>query len=590
MVDLLTSLSFFPQIKSSQPSQAATRSSQSSTSSGLPPKRPQMSPLVQSKFNPDSPTKVSKTLNQSDALNTSNQSNLSNTSNYSNLINSSKISIEAHTSQISKSSKLLNNSAPSPNSPAKGQIKPTAQDEDKLKVLKDSLIQYLEELDVIRPGTVDSDLLLSICRTGVLYADLVNRLEGKSEVIKGIERNPKNRTQALSNLTKTLEHLRSQEKMNSRFLWSAKEIVEGRQDSILGLLTDIKSLYSRPRVLPRPLNKSFDQSPSSSFMAKNEESASIQESFLQGKSKALRSYSASMRRTPAQTPSVSSKLSRPTSSKTLREASNPSNFLVSDKVKKSVLDWLEALGIVYTPTSNPYIDAIKNGTVLCELVRVLEGGAVKFNSAPRSARSILENFERSISVFLSKKQIDRSFLTSPKQMADNSEIVFAFIQVLAKFYPKAVSIEYQDHPLPYGALGIKRLEKSITLWVASMKIIQPDPEGFHELIPEIKSGVLLCVVVCKAFSVRIPSIVRSPKTELSIMNNIRKALDVLRKLPQMSQKYLYSGKEIYKGSAGVALGLFEDIHRCANGLQARKSGEEYHKDGPYLPKAPKCRN
>ena len=591
MVDLLTSLSSLTKIESRQPSQLPTKPSESSTTSGLPPKRPQMSPLIQNKFNSESPAKVSKVSNQSHASNVSNISNLSGVSKISNVFNVSNVSNGSHISQVSQLSKVSNESGSSPYHQMKNQSSMIEEedDEDKLQGLKESLIVYLEDLDVIRPGTVDSDLLINVCRTGVLYADLVNRLEGKAEVIKGIERNPKNRTQALSNLTKTLEYLRSQEKMNSRFLWSGKEIVEGRQDSICGLLADIKSLYSRPRVHPRPLNKSLSQSPNTSFIAKNEESPGLQESFLQEKSKALRSYSASMRRTPLQTPSVSSKISRPGSSKTVREASDPSNFTVSDEVKRQVLDWVEALGIVYVPTSNPYTDTLKNGLLMCELVRVLEGDLVKINPTPRSSRLIQVNFERSVQVFISKKEISRSFLTSPKHLADNCQVVLAFIQSLMKLYPKAVSQEYQDHPLPYGALGIRRLERSVASWVASMKVIQPDPENFHELIPEIKSGVLLCVVVSKAFSVKIPNIVRSPKTEQSIMNNIRRALDVLRKLPQMSQKYLYSAKEIFKGCAGVTLGLFEDIHRCANGLPARKSGEEYYKDGPYLAKEVKSR-
>lgn len=585
MIDLLTSLSSLPKIELSQPSQLPTKSSQSTTSSGLPPKRPQI------KSNAGSPSKLSKTLNQSLTSNTSNPSNQSSTSeskvNNSNPTNSSnsskftKFSNKPYTSHEPNSPNPKPSSSPYPSRGVQNQSVPTEQDDDKLKDQKVSLILYLESLDVIRPGTVDIDLLLSICRTGVLYADLINRLEGRSEVIKGVERNPKNRTQALSNLTKSLEYLRSQEKMSSRFLWSGKEIVEGRQEAICGLLADIKALYTRPRVLPRPLNKSFTQSPSSSFTGKNEES-SMQESFLKGKSTALRSYSASMKRTP--TPSVTSKLSRPGSSKTAREASDPTSFRVSDKAKRTVLDWLEALGIGYVATSNPYTDRLSNGLVLCELARVLEGDCVKSNPTPRSTRLIQENFERSLQVFICKREISRSFLANSKNLASNPEIVFAFLQELMKHYSKAVSIEYQDHPLPYGALGISRLEKSITRWVASMKLIQPDPENFHELVPEIKSGVLLCVVVCKVFSVKIRNIVRNPRTELSIMANIRKALEVLRKVPQMSQKYLYSAKEVFKGSAGVILGLFEDLHRCANGLPARKSGDEYYKDGPYLPR------
>jgi hypothetical protein len=471
-----------------------------------------------------------------------------------------------------------------PDSPAKTPNPGKAEEvEDKLKDLKSSIISYLEELDVIRPGTVDSDLLLNICRTGVLYADLVNRLEGKSEVVKGIERNPKNRTQALSNLNKTLEYLRSQEKMKSRYLWSGKEIVDGIEESICGLLSDIRSLYTRPKLITKS-NKSQNESPSSSFLSKNEESPGLPESFLQEKSRALRSYSASMKRTPTHTPSASSsRVSRPNSSTTGRKP-DPSSFSVSSEVKKMTLEWVEALGIVYLPTANPYTDTLKNGLLLAELVRVLEGDSVKVNPAPRSTKMIKDNFEKTVSIFTSKTALGQSFATSPKFLTENCEVVFAFIHSLMKFYPKAVSLEYQDHPLPYGALGIRRLEKSITRWVVSLNIIHPDPHDFHELVPEIKSGVLLCVIVAKVFAVKIPTIVKAPKTELSIMNNIRKALDVLRKMPSMSQKYLYSAKEIFKGCAGVTLGLLEDVHRCANGLPARKSGDDYYKDGPYLPK------
>ena len=66
----------------------------------------------------------------------------------------------------------------------------------------------------------------------MLFCDLVNRIEGRNEIIKGIERNPKNKTQALANINKVLEHLRSLPKMNSRYLWSGKDIVEGDENII----------------------------------------------------------------------------------------------------------------------------------------------------------------------------------------------------------------------------------------------------------------------------------------------------------------------------------------------------------------------
>jgi hypothetical protein len=66
------------------------------------------------------------------------------------------------------------------------------------------------------------------------------------------------------------------------------------------------------------------------------------------------------------------------------------------------------------------------------------------------------------------------------------------------------------------------------------------------------------------------------------MQNIRKALDVLRRQNKMSQKFTWAEKEIFEGKIGVILGLFEDLHRCFDGVAPRKRGDNYFYDGPYL--------
>lgn len=450
---------------------------------------------------------------------------------------------------------------------------------------KNDVICWLEELNVIRPGTVDPDLLVSICRTGVLYADLVNRLEGKLEVVK-VERNPRNRTQALSSVNKVLEFLRGQEKMKSRFLWAGKELVDGDEKAIWGLLADIRALYARPTVNCRQIGEKVLEN--RSFELENTDLSIVPEKFTKEKSKTLRSYSVSMRRTPTGSPSMStSRVSRPDSSKSVRVIPEYSQYFISDEHKKQAMDWVQALGVEYIPTSNTYTDSFKNGILVCELAKILELDPVKFNPAPRSMKLISENFTKALNVFTKKKSLPNTPFTSPLTLTEHPELIYTFIFNLKKQYPKSVPLDYQDHPLPYGALGIQQLEKSITKWIISLNILHPDPSDFHELVPEIKSGVLLCVVVSKAFNIKIPSIIKDPKSELSVMNNIRKGLDLLRKIPQMSQKYVYSAKEIYKGCSGVILGLFEDMHRCINGLPARKSGDEYYSDGPYLPKIEK---
>lgn len=43
---------------------------------------------------------------------------------------------------------------------------------------------------------------------GVFYSDLINRLNGKHDVLKGIDRNPKNVTAILTNFNKILDYFR----------------------------------------------------------------------------------------------------------------------------------------------------------------------------------------------------------------------------------------------------------------------------------------------------------------------------------------------------------------------------------------------
>ena len=97
-------------------------------------------------------------------------------------------------------------------------------------------MRWLESLRILRKNSLDPSILPDICRSGVLFCDLVNRLEGRSAPIKGLERNPKNKTQALANVNKMLTYMRKFPKMNSRYLWSSNDILQANENVIWGLL------------------------------------------------------------------------------------------------------------------------------------------------------------------------------------------------------------------------------------------------------------------------------------------------------------------------------------------------------------------
>ena len=58
------------------------------------------------------------------------------------------------------------------------------------------------------------------CKNGVFFFDLVNRLNGKAPIIKGVDRNPKNVTSILANLNKVLEYLRTFPRFCPRYFWA----------------------------------------------------------------------------------------------------------------------------------------------------------------------------------------------------------------------------------------------------------------------------------------------------------------------------------------------------------------------------------
>lgn len=91
------------------------------------------------------------------------------------------------------------------------------------------LTKWLQD-DVLLLGvhlTLES-LVLNLpkyCQNGILFADLVNRLQGREPVIKGLNRNPKSVTLIQSNIRKVLDYLGSFPRFSTRYLWAQDKIL-----------------------------------------------------------------------------------------------------------------------------------------------------------------------------------------------------------------------------------------------------------------------------------------------------------------------------------------------------------------------------
>ena len=109
--------------------------------------------------------------------------------------------------------------------------------------MKNKIYNWLIEIGIIKPNIIKIENLPNICINGVLLCDLINRCEGRNEIIKGIIRKTTNRSHIIVNINKVLEYLRTVEKFNQRNLYSNMEIAKNNKKIIWELLEDIYNYY-----------------------------------------------------------------------------------------------------------------------------------------------------------------------------------------------------------------------------------------------------------------------------------------------------------------------------------------------------------
>lgn len=110
---------------------------------------------------------------------------------------------------------------------------------------KDRILNWLGSIGLIRQNVANLlEKLPKICKNGVLFIDLINRLNGKNEILKGIFREPKQNSHFEINFRKLFEFLADLPKFNPRYLWLSSSLILENEDVFWGLLDDIWHYYN----------------------------------------------------------------------------------------------------------------------------------------------------------------------------------------------------------------------------------------------------------------------------------------------------------------------------------------------------------
>ena len=123
--------------------------------------------------------------------------------------------------------------------------------------LKKKIYDWLIDIDIIKDKVIKIEYLPTLCINGVLLCDLINRCEGKNEIIKGIIRRTSSRSHIQVNINKAMEHLRTIEKFPSRHLWDNLEISKGNNLIIWELLDDIYNFYGNKKTFKKKMKKTL---------------------------------------------------------------------------------------------------------------------------------------------------------------------------------------------------------------------------------------------------------------------------------------------------------------------------------------------
>ena len=245
-------------------------------------------------------------------------------------------------------------------------------------------------------------------------------------------------------------------------------------------------------------------------------------------------------------------------------------IFITPEIEEAVKEWVGSLGLAHClpQPKLPFTqDPFRNGILACELAQVLEKRRVEGSVlAPVTTTEIARNFEKAL------KAIQKAhppafnpayYSLAPRLARGSDDTLWGFYWALYNAYPLVLPphLEQVAHELPYDSVGIRRLESALLGWMESLGVLTDCevPGSLIDLIPRMRTGYLICEVVRKALFVEIEEVFSTPKSEGAVLSNIRKALEVLKKYPEMSQKFVWSReKDISKGNLGVIMGLLED--------------------------------
>jgi len=364
--------------------------------------------------------------------------------------------------------------------------------------LEKSIINWLVNLHLIIKNDQEISLLdiEKRIRNGTLLCDLAAILHKNKQKVHGVISDPKSAATALANIRKAFELLRKLNKINRRYLWAEKEILNGDRGVILGLLEDLHKFYDgilEYKLGTGPYLSKFDQQKSTiSEIMPNEFNSIDNEHFTKLDTES------------GKEPEFESSLGNP-------------------RIDSYEMPITPSAPIPYPCPENPTKSAIKPTKRDNEPTHKKSPSYdVNYNNTNNYSQEFTENTRnKSISQISNQQNLTNRITNMPI----NSE------QTILEWMKK---------------LGVPYIKENPLLL-----------EG--QILEKIKNGVIIAKLIEILERKKIEGINENPKSSASSLHNIKKSLEMIKGKKSIPVKYLYSDIEIHQGQKDVILGFLNSL-------------------------------
>jgi hypothetical protein len=294
---------------------------------------------------------------------------------------------------------------------------------------------------------------------------------------------------------------------------------------------------------------------------------------------------------------------------------------ISAEQEGALRTWLKQMGFGVPPggkNGSPLPitnDPLRNGTLLCALVQILDPDQARDAMAgvhrkPYNVRQSRENVDLALSVLRSRmySAIPAPYLFQAEAIVKGTRAVlwgllFHLKRVIDSFAPNPAELrsmtkalvakkerEKIESSVEYTSEEQWALERSLLSWLHSLNVLENNtlvPRDFVEVEREVRGGTLLCKTVGAVRGIPVIGWMKKVDGKPKLARkNIEKALKAIRETPGMGQRHAWKGDELFRGERHHIIGLFEDLHRFYDDIPPRPTflkGKETPYFGSHVP-------